>query len=209
MDKKVLEGLASTLRKILQAAIKKRLLALGIDSHSSYGDEAVNGYLSMNVHPDLYRRLFQAYAAVGYEVFIEEVSYTWFIRLMAIRYMEVKDVLPDGIKIIGHHGAAQQPEILSNYHYLGERVKGTEIEELKASNEEAGYRKLFLAACNRLGNALPFLFQPLGDWMGLLLPGKMLEPGGIIDRIISNEGLTKSFEEGVEAIGWLYQFYMS
>ncbi|HJV44870.1 MAG TPA: BREX-1 system adenine-specific DNA-methyltransferase PglX, partial [Bacillota bacterium] len=49
----------------------------------------------------------------------------------------------------------------------------------------------------------------LGDWMELLLPGKMLEPGGIIDRIISNEGLTKSFEEGVEAIGWLYQFYMS
>src|SRR5699024_7687455 len=34
-------------------------------------------------------------------------------------------------------------------------------------------------------------------------------PGGIIDRIVSNEGLTNSFEEGVEAIGWLYQFYIS
>lgn len=220
MDKRALEVFAPAERSNLREAVERRLSALGIDAKSSYENETewmnveggvmtINGTQYTNVIPELYRQLFKEYRAVGYDALVEETAYTWFNRLMAVRYMEVKGVLPDIVKIIGNNGIIPRPEILANYQYLGERVNRNDIEELKSRDEEAAYRRLFLAACNKLGDALPFLFKPLDDWMELLLPHKMLEPGGIIDRIVSNDGLTSSFEDGVEAIGWLYQFYIS
>lgn len=220
MNKRALEVFAPTERNNLKKSVERRLTILGISPNKTYEDIeewmnvedgviTINGTQYINTEPELFRRLFKEYKNVGYDSLIEETAYTWFNRLMAIRYMEIKGVLPDLVKIIGNNGIIPRPEILSNYQYLEDRINTVEIEELKVKNEESAYRKLFLEASNKLGDNLPFLFKPLDDWMELLLPSKMLEPGGIIDRIVSNEGLTNSFEEGVEAIGWLYQYYIS
>jgi hypothetical protein len=219
MDKQALAKFAPEERKRLREAVQKRLSILGITEKSQFnvinewlfeqdGIFIVNDNQYTDYKRSTFEQLFKEYQQVGYDTLVEEITYTWFNRLIAIRYMEVKDVLPDFVKILGNNGQTNQPEILNDFSYLS--VEKAEIESLKMNNqEEAAYRKLFLAAANKLGDVMPFLFETLQDWTELVLPERMLEPGGIIERIVTNEGLTNSFQEGVEAIGWLYQYYIS
>ncbi|MED3382668.1 BREX-1 system adenine-specific DNA-methyltransferase PglX [Bacillus tropicus] len=219
MDKQALSKFAPGERRRLREAVQKRLAILGITEKSKFntiqewlieqdGIIVVNNKSYTDYKRSIFEQLFKEYQQVGYDTLVEEIAYTWFNRLIAIRYMEVRDVLPDYVKILGNNGILNQPEILNDYNYL--LVDKAEIESLKMNNqEESAYRKLFLAAANKLGDVMPFLFEKLQDWTELVLPERMLEPGGIIERIVTNEGLTKSFQDGVEAIGWLYQFYMS
>ncbi|PFM63669.1 SAM-dependent methyltransferase [Bacillus cereus] len=219
MDKQALSKFAPGERRRLREAVQKRLAILGITEKSKFnaiqewlieqdGIIVVNNKSYTDYKRSTFEQLFKEYQQVGYDTLVEEIAYTWFNRLIAIRYMEVRDVLPDYVKILGNNGISNQPEILNDYSYL--LVDKAEIEFLKMNNqEEAAYRKLFLAAANKLGDVMPFLFEKLQDWTELVLPERMLEPGGIIERIVTNEGLTKSFQDGVEAIGWLYQYYIS
>lgn len=219
MDKASLSRFAPRERDNLRQAVEKRLEVLGITAANKLekfndwlitegGVIWVNGRSYIDYSKQTFEQLFREYQKAGYDQLVEELAYTWFNRLIAIRYMEVKEVLPDYVKILGNDGIIRLPEILNNYGHLG--LDKTEIEYLKMNGqEETAYRKLFLAQSNKLGEVMPFLFEPLKDWTELVLPDKMLEPDGIIDRIVQDEGLTNSFEEGAEAIGWLYQFYMS
>ncbi|CAM3631173.1 MULTISPECIES: BREX-1 system adenine-specific DNA-methyltransferase PglX [Saccharibacillus] len=218
MNKRALERFAPKERVNLRNAVEKRLQRLGLDAltlpeFSTWFNQAgstitVNGQVYLDYNKQAFQSLYQERIKVGYEQLIEELAYTWFNRLIAIRYMEVKRLLPDYVKIIEHDSLTRRPEIMDNYGHLS--VNRIEIEDLKLRNEEeSAYRKLFLASANKLGEVMPFLFEPLQDWTELVLPDKMLEPGGIIERILNAEGLAESFEDGVEAIGWLYQFYIS
>ncbi len=218
MNKRALEKFAPRERVNLRNAVEKRLQRLGLNAptlpdFSSWFNQTgstitVNGQVYLDYDKQVFQALYQERVKVGYEQLVEEVAYTWFNRLIAIRYMEVKGLLPDYVKILEQDELTRRPEIMSNYGHLS--VNRTEIEDLKLRNEEeAAYRKLFLASANKLGEIMPFLFEPLQDWTELVLPEKMLEPSGIIERILTAEGLAESFEDGVEAIGWLYQFYMS
>ncbi|PES90343.1 SAM-dependent methyltransferase [Bacillus cereus] len=219
MNKQALSKFAPGERRRLREAVQKRLAILGITEKSKFnaiqewlieqdGIIVVNNKSYTDYKRSTFEQLFKEYQQVGYDTLVEEIAYTWFNRLIAIRYMEVRDVLPDYVKILGNNDMSNQPEILNDYSYLS--LDKAEIESLKMNNqEEAAYRKLFLAAANKLGDVMPFLFEKLQDWTELVLPERMLEPGGIIERVVTNEGLTNSFQDGVEAIGWLYQFYMS
>ncbi|MBZ5201993.1 BREX-1 system adenine-specific DNA-methyltransferase PglX [Planomicrobium chinense] len=218
MDKKTLSRFAPTERIYLRAAVEKRLDNFGLNSESVpqfdewLSKEGSTLIVNQNRYPDSSLRSFQGlyneYKKVGYDQLVEELAYTWFNRFMAIRYMEVNGVLPDYVKIIERDPITRRPEIMDNYNHLN--VNGKEIEELKINNEEEeAYRKLFLASANKLGEVMPFLFEPLQDWTELVLPDKMLEPNGVIDRILSEEGLTESFKDGVESIGWMYQYYIA
>lgn len=218
MDKKTLARFAPAERNHLRAAVEKRLEHLGLNSGSvpQFDDwllkEGSSLIVNQKRYPDSslqsFKGLYSEYKKVGYDQLVEELAYTWFNRFMAIRYMEVNGVLPNYVKIIERDPITRRPEIMDNYNHLN--VNGKEIEELKINNqEEEAYRKLFLASANKLGEVMPFLFEPLQDWTELVLPDKMLEPNGVIDRILSEEGLTESFKDGVESIGWMYQFYIS
>lgn len=218
MDKKTLARFAPAERIYLRTAVEKRLKSFGLnkDGLPNFNDWlSVDGsfiVINQKRYPKTlfqsFKGLYNEYKKVGYDQLVEELAYTWFNRFMAIRYMEVNGVLPDYVKIIERDSITRRPEIMDNYEHL--KVNKEEIEELKHNNqEEEAYRKLFLASVNKLGEVMPFLFERLQDWTELVLPDKILEPNGLIDRILTEEGLTESFKDGVESIGWMYQYYIA
>ncbi|WP_019240975.1 MULTISPECIES: BREX-1 system adenine-specific DNA-methyltransferase PglX [Bacillus] len=53
---------------------------------------------------------------------------------------------------------------------------------------------------------IPYFFPELKEWMLTLLPEESLDK--MYERIRTNEYVTNSLKNGIETIGWLYQFFM-
>lgn len=151
----------------------------------------------------------------------ERVAYTWFNRLTALRYMDLKHFNPVGI--ISPQSGDTLPQILAEAK-LGvidsslidpsdsDRVLGLLSGTIastyhKGDAQSEAFRILLLSACNHIGKSLPFLFKPIKDWMELLLPDDLLGEHGILAMI--REVMTEDACQDVEVIGWLYQYYIS
>lgn len=151
----------------------------------------------------------------------ERVAYTWFNRLTALRYMDLKHFNPVGI--ISPQSGDTLPQILAEAK-LGvidsslidpsdrDRVLGLLSGTIastyhKGDAQSEAYRILLLSACNHFGKQLPFLFKQIKDWMELLLPDDLLGEHGILAMI--REVMTEDACQDVEVIGWLYQYYIS
>lgn len=60
----------------------------------------------------LRKALEERIARDGFEVTIEAMAYTWFNRLVAIRYMELAGYLDHGLRVLSHPEGGVEPEIL-------------------------------------------------------------------------------------------------
>lgn len=136
---------------------------------------------------------------------IEEVAYTWFNRVMALRYMDANNY--NSPKVVTPVKENMRPEILQ------EAMGGTVDDELGLTPEETRlpeeklYRKLLVAVCNKMNGTMSFLFEPLTDYTELLLPDDLLSPDSFVTDI--RNGMTDKDCRNVEIIGWLYQFYIT
>ena len=141
---------------------------------------------------------------------MEAMAYTWFNRFAAIRYMELHGYLDHGYRVLSHPEGREQPEILdhaADVHLPGlDREKVVEL-MLDGTQDEALYQHLLKAQCNALHQAMPFLFERIGDETELLLPLNLLHTDSLIRRLV--EGIDESAWNEIEIIGWLYQFYIS
>src|SRR3990172_5380057 len=142
---------------------------------------------------------------------IEEVAYTWFNRIAAIRFIEVNGYLSHGYRVLSHPEGHAEPEILEKAQFI-ERLDGLEKEEIIRLKMAAGkdnelYRRLLVAQCNDLNAAMPFLFERLDDPTELLLPDNLLNTDSVIRHLVSE--IPEEDWREVEIIGWLYQFYIS
>jgi len=147
----------------------------------------------------------------GFGQVMEEAAYTWFNRMAAIRYMEINGYLSHGYRVLSHPEGHKEPEILEKAHFL-EKLDGlekTEILRLKMAGNKDNvlYRKLFIAQCNELSRAMPFLFERVDDPTELLLPDNLLNTDSIIRKMIDE--IPEDDWKEVEIIGWLYQFYIA
>ena len=145
----------------------------------------------------------------GFNAVVEALAYTWFNRLVAIRFMELKGYLSHGYRVLSHPEGGQ-PEILEHAQHLD--LPGLDKEEVirlktAGNQDEALYREILLAQCHELHRNMPFLFEALDDATELLLPDNLLRTDSLIARLVGD------IDEGdwheVEVIGWLYQFYIS
>lgn len=51
----------------------------------------------------------------AFDYVVEEVAYTWFNRLIAIRFMEVNDYLPSGIRVLSSENRAKnEPDFVTS-----------------------------------------------------------------------------------------------
>jgi len=151
------------------------------------------------------------------EQLIEMVAYTWFNRLMALRFMDVNDYQPLGIRIITPKDGYTIPEILD------EAKRGNLPEELRINRERIYklldnkipstnpqnevFKELLIATCNHLNTTFPFLFEKINDYTELLLPDDLTSDFSIIKAV--RDGMPIDDCQNVEIIGWLYQFYIS
>ncbi|MGA2703752.1 MAG: BREX-1 system adenine-specific DNA-methyltransferase PglX [Isosphaeraceae bacterium] len=158
----------------------------------------------------LRKRLQERVDHEGFDHVMEAMAYTWFNRLVAIRYMELHGYLDHGFRVLSHPEGRNTPEIVEHAEEVelpGLR-RETVIDLKLAGNREAElYRKLLIAQCNALHDAMPFLFERIDDETELLLPDNLLQTDSIVRTLVA--GIDEEDWQEVEIIGWLYEAYIS
>ncbi|HEE8949072.1 TPA: BREX-1 system adenine-specific DNA-methyltransferase PglX [Providencia rettgeri] len=148
---------------------------------------------------------------LGYAQLIEQVAYTWFNRLCAIRYMEIHDYLGHGFRVLSHPDNPKGFEIIDHAQDAADELglDRARIIELKlaGNKDEELYRELLLGQCHKLHEAMPFLFDALDDETELLLPDNLTRTDSILRGLV--DCIPEEDWQQVEVIGWLYQFYIS
>jgi Eco57I restriction-modification methylase len=225
MNKKELKTFAVEARRNLLEKVALKAEQYGVTENNpeltieeSFGKLIVNGKEFPLELKHALNTLKKRLNTVGYEQLIEEVAYTWFNRIIAIRYMEVNNYLPDRVNVLSSSTGKAEPDILLQYETMNLDVDNRLINEwLQKGDYEQAYRKIFIAQCNALNKILPSLFEKIEDYTELLLPDYLLDQESIIRKIVkdlSDENFYQIEEDGskkdnVEVLGWLYQYYMS
>ena len=216
MNHNKLEAYAQKARREFIAAVTDRAAFYGLTAKSIepvvvQGDVALIGARAFpRKVAEPRKRLAERIREDGFEQVIEEMAYTWFNRFAAIRYMELHGYLDHGYRVLSHPEGQDQPEILEHFDEvdLSDQVQQKAVElKLDGSKDEELYCLLIKAQCNALHQAMPFLFEPIGDETELLLPANLLHTDSLIRQLV--EGIDESAWEQIEIIGWLYQFYIS
>ncbi len=164
----------------------------------------------------------------AFENVVEEVAYTWFNRLVAIRFMEVNDYLPSGVRVLSSENKAKnEPDFVTSPFDTDLEFTPYEqdrVIQLKDENKlDELFRMLFIKQCNKLHDILPDLFEKTDDYSELLLTISFTDKDGIVYRLVhdiddvdfrindemySENGKIKA-DGQVEIIGWMYQYYIS
>ena len=164
----------------------------------------------------------------AFENVVEEVAYTWFNRLVAIRFMEVNDYLPSGVRVLSSENKAKnEPDFVTSPFDTDLEFTPYEqdrVIQLKDENKlDELFRMLFIKQCNKLHDILPELFEKTDDYSELLLTISFTDKDGIVYRLVhdidevdfrindemySENGKIKA-DGQVEIIGWMYQYYTS
>ena len=216
MHRNTLEAYAQKARRDFIAAVTDRAAFYGLTAKSiepvvEQGDVTMIGAQAFPHHvAEPHKRLEERIQQDGFEQVMEATAYTWFNRFAAIRYMELHGYLDHGYRVLSHPEGRPYPEILEHAADVDlpglDRERAVEL-KLDGSKDEELYRLLLKAQCNALHQAMPFLFERIGDETELLLPANLLHTGSLIHQMV------ESIDEGawgqIEMIGWLYQFYIS
>ena len=220
MNKKALLDYALFARKELETQIALSLNKLGIYKDKILKANIVGDYTIIEGNPDSYpkrvynlRKMMISEYFEGEEKFetvVEEFAYTWFNRLVAIRFMEVHDYFPHGFHVLTSRDGSYEPEILSNLPYVLSELSLEEdvIRSLRDQNKtEELYRYVLVKQCSALSKIIPDIFDVREPYLELLLPNNLLSQDSVIRKIelISEE----DFMNDIEVVGWLYQFYNS
>ncbi len=167
-----------------------------------------------NLAEAIRRRAEDADYSSAYRYIMEEVAYTWFNRLIAVRFMEVNDYLPGRVRALSSESGKIEPDLVTtpfdaelNFTAEEERT----VLQLKQDNKlDELFRLLFIKQCNALHDILPALFERRSDYTELLLNLSVVDQDGVVWRLthdIPEEDFNVEQGGQVEIIGWLYQYY--
>jgi len=151
----------------------------------------------------------------GYDSVMEEVAYTWFNRLIAVRVMEVNDYLPSRVRVLSSETVGKaEPDLVTLAPNVDLDFTPAEVEEIYALKDDPRksgelFTKLFIKQCNELNKVLPELFEDTSDYTRnyteLLLDLSWDKEDSVVRELLTiDEG---DFLEAVEIIGWMYQYY--
>ena len=174
------------------------------------------------------RRLVSQIESRGFEAVVEEVAYTWFNRICAIRFMEVNDYLPNRVRVLSSEKEGKmEPDLVTQAPDVDLDLTVQEKEEIinwkmsgTSEDTDKMFGKLFLKQCHQLHDILPGLFEADSDYMELLFGSSYTNKDDVIYMLVNPEtgipeadfNVSTLDEEGnptgqVEIIGWLYQYY--
>lgn len=218
MNKKALEDYALFARNELETQIALSLNKLGIYKDKILKANVVGDFTIIEGTQETFpKRVFALRNKIltnlklkeeNFEHIVEEFAYTWFNRIIAIRFMEVHDYFDHGFKVVTSSDGSYEPDILKNAHFLIDELNldVNVIQSLKDQNKiEELYRYILFKQCNALNDILPELFDKDQNYMELLLPQNLLSNDSVIRKITSIP--EEDFMNDVEVVGWLYQFY--
>lgn len=212
MNTNQLKTYAAQARKDFMTAVAAKAAKYGIMPDQNLECRENGDYLLIggNAYPrsikSAYQALIAKIAKIGYAETINEIAYTWFNRMIALRYMELHNMLSHGYKIIGN---PDRPEIMQNAAALDmpglDKNKITDM-LLDGTKDEQLYAYILQAQLNALNSVIPGLFEKMDDPTNLLIPDGLLMADSIRAKMAE---LDPSNFEQIEVIGWLYQFYIA
>lgn len=199
-------------RRELMAEVERRCAIYDISENltSPADADAVNGQVLTGAEKEQRKELLGTVREEGYNQVVERAAYTWFNRIMAIRFMEVNDLLPSRTRMLSANDGSFKPQVLTEALSVGieglDRARAAEL--VQGGDDEATFRCLFLAQCAELADCMPDVFEKVGAAMELLLPDGLLREGGVVNRIVTDIP-ESDWHEGVQIVGWMYQYYVS
>lgn len=224
MNKSKIQKFAVDGHKLLYKQIAQRAYQYGIEEGNVGKADAteVRGRILSPLEKNQRAALIAEINANGYPQTIERVTYIWFNRIVALRFMEVNNYLPSHIRVFSDASGAFKPEILNDVLHLEmEGLDKAQVAEyIENNNTEELYRYLLLTQCAELKAALPDVFglaQRDKDYTELLFPNNMLHQDSFIGKVVSDIdevdwGTAENWQNSdsdhlVQIIGWLYQYY--
>ncbi|QYF88487.1 BREX-1 system adenine-specific DNA-methyltransferase PglX [Arthrobacter sp. PAMC25284] len=209
MDTKPLERFATQARRELLAAVDAQATAL-----------LAPGSVTRTERGEVVKKLEAEIVAHGRTHVIDKVAYTWFNRIIALRFMDARGYNDAGVVSPTQGQAHGQPEILADAKRgslntdvvsnknTAEAIIGLLDGTRRSTNAEGeAYALLLTEYCRYWYKSMPYMFERAGDYTELLVPTGLLADGAILSR--AREVLTDDVCDDVEVIGWLYQFYIS
>ena len=212
MDKTAIKKYAVWARKELISRVAQKAQQYGITETEMVdaGADSVNGRVLTAQEMQQRRALIAQINEKGYQQVMEEVAYTWFNRFSALRFMEVNGYLPSHVRVFTDENNAFKPQILAEALHLElDKLDKDKVYALKETEQtEELYKYLLIVQCNALNSILPGMFQTIADYTELLLPDNLLREGSVIEQMISQIP-EDNWQDAVQIIGWLYQYYNS
>ena len=212
MDKTAIKKYAVWARKELISRVAQKAQQYGITETEMVDASAdsVNGKVLSAEEMQQRRALIAQINEKGYQQVMEEVAYTWFNRFSALRFMEVNGYLPSHVRVFTDENNAFKPQILAEALHLElDKLDKDKVYALKETEQtEELYKYLLIVQCNALNSILPGMFQTIADYTELLLPDNLLREGSVIEQMISQIP-EDNWQDAVQIIGWLYQYYNS
>jgi len=216
MDKSAIIEFSNKVRDKLNAEVRSQAAYYGILPEEIHAVEEhadsviINGKVFNSRIKNQRSQLVKQIREKGYEQVMEEVTYTWFNRLVALKFMEMNGCLPDQIKVFTSTDPNKpEPDLLTNALKLDFlNLNQDFVLDLKAENkDEELYKYLILKLCNYLNKIMPFLFEKIEDYTELLFPDKLLHTGSVLHDL--NSIIPEEDWGEVEIIGWIYQDYIA
>ena len=209
MNDTAIKNFCTWARNALIEQVETRMRRFSVVEANALPEDAtsVNG---MPLSPDEQRQraeLLRLQREAGHAALAERAAYTWFNRLVAIRFMELHDYLPCRVRMLSADDGSFAPQVLKCA--LDVQIEGLDaarvMELMQAGDDEALFRCLFLAQCDELSSCIPGVFDRVGSAMELLLPDGLLRQDSVIDRLVTS--IPEEDWEHVEILGWMYQYY--
>lgn len=225
MDKSGIKNFAIEARKVLrESAIKKAgFYGITIDNISEPVQKLPDSEVFKTIAGDEIRlfaddlkkrnNLVSAIRSLGFEQVIEETAYTWFNRLIAIRFMEINDYLPSRVRVLSSEAGGSTPDIVRDAMEVDLNLSKEELDKIQKAKDENRYddafQMLFVKQCNELNAILPGLFEKTDDYMELLLDISYTGDGVVrmLTSMIPEDDFNVESQGQVEIIGWMYQYY--
>lgn len=214
MNKSKIQKFAVDGHKLLYKQIAQRAYQYGIEEGNIGKADAteVRGRILSPLEKSQRAALIAEINTNGYPQTIERVTYIWFNRIVALRFMEVNNYLPSHIRVFSDASGAFKPEILNDVLHLEmEGLDKAQIAEyIENNNTDELYRYLLLTQCAELKAALPdiFVFGTRDrDYTELLFPNNSLSGDSFIAKMLSETDEKEDWQDAVQIIGWLYQYY--
>lgn len=210
MNKTAIKNYAIWARVQLIESAKQRAFEYGIteNGENKPNVDTVGGCLLSAAEKEQRTQLIGQIRQKGFAQVMEEAAYTWFNRFIALRFMEVNGYLPSKIRVFTDENGAFKPDILKEAMTI--EIDGLErskvLNLLDKQDNEALYKYLLITQCNALNVGLPYMFEKIANWTELLFPANLLRGDSVLDRMVT-EIPEEDWQDAVQIIGWLYQYY--
>lgn len=210
MNDSALKSFCTWARTELIKGVEAQMVRYGITepAPAPVGSETVNGLPLSPAEIEQRDELLRMQAEVGHEALRDRAAYTWFNRIVAIRFMDARGWLPSRMRMLSRADGSHGSEAVENALDVEITTADTDrIAELKmAGLDEPLWRYLFVAQCEELADCLAGVFERVGGAMELLLPQGLMMADSVVGKlnaILADE----DWREGVTVLGWMYQYY--